>query len=127
MWVFPQGRRMPADAPIVPEAGVARLAAWAAPVRIVPVALRYAFVSEESPELFARLGRSWVVEGPDSALLDRVASAMGAVRDRLDADLASTERAGYETILSGAPSINKRREAMLARFGLLDPAEARNG
>ena len=59
----------PANAPIAPESGVARLVAWAGPVRIVPVALRYVFVSEECPELFARLGTPWVADAAAGGML----------------------------------------------------------
>lgn len=129
MWMFPQGRRCPADAPIVPEAGVARLLAWAPGVRVVPVAFRYGFLSEEHPEVFVWLGTPWTA-GPDEpmeAVLERVRLSMTQARDRLDAALATTEREGFIPLLAGAPSANKRLTALLARWGLADAGTVRNG
>ena len=129
VWIFPQGRRMPAGAPLVIASGAARLARAAAPVRVVPVALRYPFVSEELPEAFAWIGRPFAVDpGASLGAARRLIGAelAGAV-GRLDAALATTERAGFEPLLAGAPSANKWWPAQLARLGLVGPEAVRNG
>jgi len=106
MWVFPQGKRLPADAPLALEAGVTRLIAWGGPVRVVPVAFAYRFVSEELPEAFAWLGTPWVAEGDEP--LARIQAALQDVRDRLGAALATTEREGFTPLIRGRASVNKR-------------------
>jgi chlorobactene lauroyltransferase len=129
VWVFPQGRRAPADAPLELESGVARLASWGAPVRVVPVAMRYQFLSEEYPEAFAYFGTPWVVTAADTPveLGVRLTRELAATRERLDRRLALSGREGFSCLLNGAPSSNKRLDAWLAAKGLVPPERARNG
>lgn len=129
VWVFPQGKRSPATAPLRVASGAARLAQARPGLRVVPVAFRYQFMSEDSPEAFAWIGEAWEV--PADATLgvvrQRMRVEMEAALAALDSALATTERAGFEEVVAGAPSANKRIPAFLARFGLADAAGLRNG
>jgi 1-acyl-sn-glycerol-3-phosphate acyltransferase len=129
VWVFPQGRRSPPTAPLTVASGAARLAHARPGLRVVPVAFRYNFVSEDSPEAFAWIGEPWSV--PADETLGQVRRRMREEMERaladLDRALATSERAGFEEIVVGAPSANKRVPAFLARFGFADPAGLRNG
>lgn len=129
VWIFPQGKRSPAHAPIQVASGAARLALAGAPLRVVPVALRYQFLSEDLPEAFAWVGEPFEVRAGDA--LGDVRRDLGIELDAavatLDARLASTERAGFEVLIAGAPSVNRRMAAAMARFGLAPPEAVRNG
>jgi 1-acyl-sn-glycerol-3-phosphate acyltransferase len=129
VWVFPQGKRRPAGAPVVLEPGVGRLATWGGPVRVVPVALRYTFISEDSPEAFAWLGLPWTVEPneqPDVVVRAAQAS-LGRQVALLDEALVNTEREGFVSLLEGAPSVNLRFEALMGKLGLRPSGLPRNG
>lgn len=129
VWVFPQGRRLPAHAPLVIASGAARLATMAAPVRVVPVAMRYVFVSEDLPEAFAWVGRPFMADPEEGlgALRRRIREEMTGALGRLDAALVSSERAGFEALVVGSPSANKRWAARRVRWGLEAPEAGRNG
>lgn len=127
VWVFPQGVRSPAGAPLKLEAGVGRLAAWAPDALIVPVAFRFGFVSEDLPEAFAWFGTPFDAAGSPEATMRLVEAGMTDTLARLDAALATTERAGFETLIEGAPSVNKRLDAFKAGLGLAPAGAGRNG
>ena len=129
VWIFPQGRRRPAAAPIEVASGAAHLACGRGPVRVVPVALRYPFLSEELPEAFAWLGPPFEVHAGASVgdVRRRMGEALRSALAALDASLATTERAGFELLLAGAPSANRRVAAWKARWGLAPPEAVRNG
>ena len=134
LWLFPQGGRRPQGAR---PAGLARGAAHLAlshpgAVRIVPVAFRYVFVSEQRPEAFALVGQPRLqTSGPRAsrreltALIER---DLLATLDLLDAQLAEEAHGGFRMLVSGRLSVNKRMDRFRHAIGLLrGPFEARNG
>lgn len=109
VWIFPQGEIVPSDRrPLVTFSGAAHIATRAAPVRCVPVALRFEFGGEQRPEALIRLGESHVVEsGVNAKILhremdQRLLTVMDALRD----EFLSGATTGYRTILTGRESIN---------------------
>ena len=134
LWVFPQGNRRPAlERPERLERGAAQLALDAGRrIRIVPVAFRYPFLSEQLPEGFLLVGTSWFVE-PGSGLdrrrlTDDIAARLCATVEVLDARLAREELGDFGVLVAGRLSINKRMDRVRHRLGLLRGRfEERNG
>jgi len=106
VWVFPQGREQPADAPLQFEAGAAAVARTAgAAVRVLPIALRYEHGHEARPWAWISVGaplpaverRAGLAATADlqaeavAAELTRLASA---IRDLADANVAHRSAAG---------------------------------
>ncbi len=134
LWIYPQGQRRPAgEPPTALERGAAHLAAvQPGPLRIVPVAFRYPFTSEQLPEAYALVGRSWVRDaaapGDRRALTGAFADALAATVAELDARLAAERLEGFRTLVPGRLSINKRMDRVRHALGLLrGPFEERNG
>lgn len=139
LWVFPQGERRPAGAPV---SGCEHGASWLAlgagrPVRIVPVGFRYPFLSEQLPEAFVLAGESWTVggcgQGADLRAARRTLTAeierrLNAALAQLDACLAAESVSGFPVLVRGRLSINKRMDRARHAAGLLEgPFQRRNG
>lgn len=132
LWVFPQGARRPATEPIAGiERGAAHLAVSAGhPVRVVPVAFRYPFAGEQRPEAFALVGEPWRVAGSGSRRResDRIEGALRSTVAALDARMATEDFAGFEPLVHGRMSVNKRLDRLRHSAGLLrGEFEPRNG
>lgn len=134
LWMFPQGARRPAGGPLGPlERGAAHLALTRGPVRVVPVAIRLAHLSEQLPDAFLHLGASWLVGAPD--LRDRreltveLERALTATLASADHRIAGERLEAWRPLLeAGTLSVNKRIDRFVHRLGLLDGrVEPRNG
>jgi chlorobactene lauroyltransferase len=134
VWIFPQGHRKPVlQPPVDLERGAAQFALSAGRrIRIVPVAFRYPFLSEQSPEAFVLVGEPWLFE-PDPmdhrrALSRRFGERLTATVEALDARLAREDMTGFRLLVAGKLSINKRMDRVRHRLGLLrGDFEERNG
>jgi hypothetical protein len=119
--------------PAALERGAAQLAMQAGRrIRIVPVAFRYPFLSEQLPEGFVLVGEPWCFEpGPADdrrALSELFAGRLAATVDALDARLAREDVTGFRPFIAGKLSINKRMDLVRHRLGLLrGDFEERNG
>jgi len=134
LWIFPQGHRKPAlQRPDRLERGAAQLVLGAGGgVRVVPVALRYPFLSEQLPEGFALVGEPWVIAPDPSrerrALSDALAQRLSATVDALDTRLAHEDVTGFRMFVDGKRSINKRMDRLRHQLGFLRGRfEERNG
>jgi 1-acyl-sn-glycerol-3-phosphate acyltransferase len=137
VWIFPQGERRPAIEPLEnTERGAAQLAITAGkPVRLVPVGFRYPFLSEQLPEAFVLLGQSWVVPGGGGTRADRRRDLALEIETRLSRTLADLDEtllredtAGFDVLIRGRLSINKRLDRVRHTVGALEgPFEERNG
>jgi 1-acyl-sn-glycerol-3-phosphate acyltransferase len=122
LWIFPQGERRPARAPMTGlERGAAHLALTAAPVRVVPVAIRLSFLSEQRPEAFVRLGPSQVV-GPREirdrkVLTEEFGTWIRWTLEETDARIAEEQREGWQTLVAGAESVNLQLDRIGHRVG----------
>jgi 1-acyl-sn-glycerol-3-phosphate acyltransferase len=132
VWIYPQGQRRPAgEAPRDLEHG----AAWMirhheGPLRVVPVAFRYPFLSEQRPEAVLLLGEPWLLEGPRearAAITVRLARMLVETLVVLDGDLAVERLDAYDTLVAGRASINNRLDRVRHALGLLDEYQPRNG
>ena len=134
LWVFPQGeRRPPAERPAHGERGAAHLAlGHAGPLRICPVAFRYAFVGEQLPEAFVLVGEEWLPQhhpsGGRPQLMQEVMHRLLRTVDGLDELVARERLDAFEPLAAGRLSVNKRMDRFRHALGLLrGPFEARNG
>jgi 1-acyl-sn-glycerol-3-phosphate acyltransferase len=137
VWIFPQGERRPAAEPVVEtERGAAQLALTAGmPVRLVPVGFRYPFLSEQLPEAFVLLGRSWVVPGGAGTraggrheLALEIEARLNRTLADLDEALLREDTADFDVLIRGRLSINKRLDRVRHSVGALEgPFEERNG
>jgi chlorobactene lauroyltransferase len=137
VWIFPQGERRPATEPLVDtERGAAQLALTAGvPVRLVPVGFRYPFLSEQLPEAFVLLGRSWMVPGVAGTraggrreLALEIEARLNQTLADLDERLLREDIAGFDVLIRGRLSVNKRLDRVRHSVGALEgPFEERNG
>lgn len=133
LWIFPQGERRSARAPLEAlERGAAHLALTRAPVRVVPVAIRLAHLSEQLPEAFLRIGDPWIMtpngEGDRAAVSTRIGSALARALEFTDQAIGAEALEAWRPLLTGTLSLNKRIARMAHAAGLQrGPFEARNG
>lgn len=109
VWIFPQGEITPNDQrPLRTFTGTAHIAKRAAPVRCIPMALRFEFLGEQRPEALIRLGPGHVVAGSVNvkALHADMDARLEHAMDALRADVLNGTTASYRTILAGRPSVN---------------------
>ena len=103
------------------------------PLRVCPVAFRYAFLSEQRPEAFALVGDEWI-PGPAEraasrrALMERIAARLEDTVSALDGLVAQERVEAFRPLTAGRLSVNKRLDRFRHAVGLLrGPFEARNG
>jgi chlorobactene lauroyltransferase len=135
LWIFPQGeRRPPAERPLRCERGAAELVrAVPGPLRVCPVAFRYAFVGEQRPEAFALVGDEWIPDSAERAmsrpaLMERIAAGLEDTVSALEGLVAQERLDAFRPLAAGGLSVNKRLDRFRHAVGLLrGPFEARNG
>jgi 1-acyl-sn-glycerol-3-phosphate acyltransferase len=139
LWIYPQGQRRDASEPVANiERGAAHLAVThRGPLRICPVAFRYAFESEQLPEAFALIGKSWMHEGATNRreVADQMEKAMNEVLVQLDARRREksegdkgTSPSPFTLLSSPRLSLNKQLDRVRHRLGLLKgDFDPRNG
>jgi chlorobactene lauroyltransferase len=135
LWIFPQGeRRPPGERPLRCERGAAQLVrTHPGPLRICPVAFRYAFVGEQRPEAFVLVGEEWFPGVPDRArsrrtLMDQIMGRLEGTVAALDELVAGERIDAFAPLTAGRLSVNKRLDRFRHAVGLLrGPFEARNG
>jgi hypothetical protein len=135
LWIFPQGERRPAgEWPLRCERGAAQLArAYLGPLRICPVAFRYAFMGEQRPEAFVFVGEEWLPAPAERGASRR--TLMNAIAGRLERTVATLDELvarerldAFAPLAAGGLSVNKRLDRFRHAVGLLrGPFEARNG
>jgi len=136
LWVFPQGKRQPAGAPVAgTERGAAALALSAGRgVRIVPVAFRYGYLGEQLPEAFVWVGEPW--DGPGEApavgtgpaarrqrrkdLARHIERRLGEAIALVDAALSAEQLGAFRPMLEGRLSINKRLDRVRHALGTVE-------
>lgn len=134
LWIFPQGARRPPAEPVERcQRGAAHLSLiHPGPLRICPVAFRYAFVGEQLPEAFVLLGHGWRPRPGEHAgrgeLMAAIEERLGATVDALDVLVAGERLGAFAPLAAGRLSVNKRLDRLRHAVGLLSgPFEARNG
>ena len=111
LWMFPQGQMAQPDArPLQVFGGAANIARRLDRCALVPVALRYEFLTEQAPSALARVGAPMLVRQSDGAssreLTAKLSEGMMVVADRLRDDVYTRDVAKYKRILAGRGSVN---------------------
>lgn len=109
LWIFPQGRQAPAHEPVVVRPGASFLCRRAPQALVLPVAFRYAFLREQRPEVFIRVGAPIAALEVDDARLEQVLRAQCA---ELDEAIRAEDTTGFRALLSPGFSVNKCWEAV---------------
>lgn len=113
LWITPQGRFMDAREPIVLRPGAAAIAARAKDVRVISLAIEFAFWVDQKPEVFTRLAVVPAPAAPSTAHWhSAMTQAMQANADALAQLVRARDAAAFEP-LSAADA---------ARDGSINPA-----
>jgi len=116
--IFPQGVMRPNDSrPLAFYPGLGRIAAGIGKAQLVPMALRYEFLSEQRPDILVRLGPVKVVETPGDheALTRECEDLLTELLDGLRDSVAREDLGGFRTVLQGKASTNVKYDRV--RFG----------
>jgi 1-acyl-sn-glycerol-3-phosphate acyltransferase len=126
LWVFPQGELLPARGPVRFRSGVARLAAVAHALPLIPVAVRYEFRGEQRPECVVRVGAAITAAGHERPieLTRRLEDALRRELAELDRALAAGDLTDYGPVLDGQRSQSQLYERT---FGRVSQALQRGG
>lgn len=109
LWVFPQGRLLPPSTPLHFRSGVVRIARRCADAVVVPVALRYAMVTDRRPECLVRIGGPvGLGEGSIRDATRALEAAVARELSAIDDDLLHERRDGYRRALEGGESLADR-------------------
>ncbi len=133
VWVYPQGSRRPAAEPLdhLEHGAGWMIRRHGGPLRVLPVAFRYGFLSEQRPEAFALLGEPWLIATRPAedrrTITARLAAMLTATIGELDGDLATERLDRHEVLIAGRVSINNRLDRVRHALGLLPDYQARNG
>lgn len=103
LWIFPQGEILPNDVrPIKFFNGIQTIAERVSPCIVVPIALRYEFLGNYKPSIFANIGIpiSIQAEGEWSTLTEDLEAAVTMLLDETVEAIKSSPRTGYENILA---------------------------
>jgi 1-acyl-sn-glycerol-3-phosphate acyltransferase len=107
VWVFPQGRIVPADTrPLGCDPGAAWLAARAR-VPAVAVALRYEFLEEEYPQAFVSFSEPRLVDARAPDAPDPIDAMLTAEADRLRDAILGRDFARFDLVVRGRRSIDR--------------------
>ncbi len=122
LWITPQGRFMDPREPVVLRPGAAAIAARASNVRVVSLAVEFAFWVDQKPEVFTRLAEVPVPASPSTARWHgAMTQAMQANADVLAQLVRARDAAAFEHLLaSDAPrdgSINPAMDLWLRLRG----------
>ncbi|MEO6457148.1 MAG: lysophospholipid acyltransferase family protein [Chloroflexia bacterium] len=122
LWMFPQGRMVhPEMRPLGIYGGAANITRRLEKCALVPVAIRYEFILDQAPDVFARVGspllttQEKILSAKD--LTAKLDEAMTRTADELRADVASHSLRAYRRVLSGRGSINKLWDSVRKRSG----------
>lgn len=120
LWIFPQGTLISAEKrPLHFYNGTAHLLRALGDVTSVPVAFRYEFVEKERPEVFIAFGKPWHIRSDERVEIEMTTSILQQLLEyEMDVqreDVMEREFGTYETILTGARSVNERWDALRGR------------
>jgi chlorobactene lauroyltransferase len=126
LWIFPQGQIEHVDKrPLVFFRGtsgiVERVLKERESIYLVSVVSRIEYLEDQKPELFLSFGSQRVLKQSDWNGLDALTAIMqettGSHLDKVKQEVIERRLDGFETILRGSESINRRVEAFRKIFG----------
>ena len=112
IWMFVQGELVSDRRPVVARPGAAFLAKHGG-ASLLPVALRYAWLSESRPSVFVRVGHPLAA----GAAAEDVAASLNGLLADTDRTLDPPGLAEYERLFAPGMSINKRWDYVRHLFG----------
>lgn len=117
---FPQGSITPSDRrPLQFHSGLARLVSRMDGARLIPVALRYEFLQEQRPEVFASIGPARIVTSQEAqhhrALTATLIADLTTELDLLVADIIAERFASFTTVLQGHAGIDRAFDRLMLR------------
>lgn len=111
LWTFVQGKLLRPRVPVEAKPGATFLAAHANAV-LLPLTVRYEFLSESRPGVFVRVGPPL----PPTSTSNEVAAALNASLAATDRTLDIPDLSGYERLFTPAMSMNKRWDYLVHLF-----------
>lgn len=119
VWMFVQGKLLRPQVPVQVKRGAIFLAGRSR-ATLLPLALRYEWLSESRPSIFVRIGAPLAAETD----ADTVAAALNALLAATDRMLDPLDLTDYEPLFAPAMSMNKRWDYLvhlcLRRRGVFD-------
>lgn len=120
LWMFPQGTLVQQDVrPIVCEPGIGILARKLGDVMLCPVAFRYEILREQRPACRVIIGTPHAAANdgrPDVRdVTEACARRLTALADEARADAMLERTEGYQVVLRGKRSMEKRFDAVMGR------------
>ena len=112
IWMFVQGELVSERRPVEVRPGAAFLARRGG-AALLPVALRYAWLSESRPSVFVRVGPPLAAD----ASPEEIAASLNALLAETDRTLDPPRLAEYERLFEPAMSVNKRWDYLRHVFG----------
>lgn len=117
LWIFPQGRVMPPDyKPIKFESGLSYICNKAKKLNIIPVAIKYTFVRQHKPEIFAEFGEPVVIDNGVSNKTDFtefLETQLENLVEKQNVRISNGEFDKYECIYKNKRPLIKRIEPYL--------------
>lgn len=112
VWMFVQGRLLPADTPVAVRPGALFLARRAG-AQILPLVLRYEWLSESRPSILVGVGAPMIA----STTADELAEVLNGLSAQLKSKLDPLDLRGGEPLFPPRMSMNKRWDYLLHRLG----------
>ncbi len=111
VWMFVQGRLLPPGVPVEVRPGASFLAERADAL-LLPMVLRYEWLSESRPSIFVGVGTPLAAATP----ADELAAVLNGLYAQLDQRLEPLDLQGAESLFSPRLSMNKRWDYLLHRL-----------
>ena len=110
-WMFVQGKLLPAGRLVEVKPGALFLARQTGAL-VLPVVLRYEWLSESRPSIFVQVGAPM----DSSTTADELAAVLNALFIRIGNALEPLDLRGFQTLYRSRLSMNKRWDRLLRRF-----------
>jgi 1-acyl-sn-glycerol-3-phosphate acyltransferase len=123
LYMFPQGTiTHPDRRPLGLYGGVGNIARKLPACAVLPVAARYEFLLEQTPDIFVRVGAPLRFDMARERLSStqvntRIEAAMTDAADRLHADIVAGDLQAYKRVLRGRGSVNRAWERVTGAVG----------
>ncbi len=111
VWMFVQGQLLRPEVPVKVRPGALFLARRAGAV-VLPLVLRYEWLSESRPSIFVRVGMPMAA----STSTDELAAVLNSLSAQLQEKIGSPDFGGAETLFTPRLSLNKRWDYLLHRL-----------
>ena len=111
IWMFVQGRLLSAGVPVEVRPGALFLAGRT-DARLLPLVLRYEWLSESRPSIFVRVGEPMISTTP----ADELAEVLNTLYAQLNEKLDPLDLSGAEPLFPPRMSVNKRWDYLVHRL-----------